>query len=331
MAMSKIDSFMKKNNFVFIGDTTYSLLLYMLYANEDMLANTTFYVGKNLMPCALPNKVVMPELSSVKSASLTRCRIKCLKYRHRLKHSIIFAQDHLYFSPALIDNLKYTVLEDCPNFFTVLHSRVPKQPPFEPSLGAYWQNFKFGRIYQRYGGYNPWCINRIVTTKSDKQLFDTLNLNSEEVELEGLWKNASENKRNYIMEVFLLHDTKNLTKRRVVIFSQPLKEDAGLSVNEIVSIYKPYIEHYGEKNILVKVHPRDRFDYKKLFTNIETLQTKAPQQLLTLMGLTFDVAITVCSSAVSSMGQGCKVIWLGAEIDDRIVKAYGHVKKPINC
>lgn len=321
---------MGKSNCSFIGDTTYSLLLYLLYADEDMLNNTTFYVGKNLTPCVLDKKVIMSKQASEKDSSMLCYRIRCLRYRRRLRHSVIFAQDHLYFSPALIDNLSYTVLEDCPNFFSVLHSRNPKQPPFEPSLGAYWQNIRFGRIYRRYGGYNPWCINRIVTTQSDKLLFDALNLNSEKVDLDELWKNASEYKRKFIKNAFSLHDTKKLTKRKVVVFSQPLNKDAGLSVNEIISIYKPYIEHYGENNILVKLHPRDNIDYKKFFPNIETLQTKAPQQLLTLMGLTFDVAITVCSSAVSSMGQGCKVIWLGAEIDDRIVKAYGHVKNPSN-
>ena len=69
-------------------------------------------------------------------------------------------------------------------------------------------------------------------------------------------------------------------------------------------------------------------DYKKYFPGITTLQTKAPQQLLSAMGIKFNIAITVCSSAVSSMDKDCKIVWIGAEIDDRIVKAYGHVKSP---
>ena len=317
-----------KKQYSFVGDTTYSLLLYMLYGNDDMLRNTTYYVGKNLSPCPLPNKTVMPPLKSYDDAARISYRFKCLKFRAKLRKTNIFAQDHLYFSAPLIDNLRYTVLEDCPNFFTVLNSHVPKEPSFEPSLGAYWYNIKVGRIYNRYGGCNPWCMKRIVTTNSDKKLFEKQGLQYEQINLEVLWNESSDFKKQYIQDVFSLTDIDSLSSKKVVLFSQPLIEDAHLSNDEFISIYKPYIDKYGVENILVKLHPRDKFDYKKYFPGIQTLQTKAPQQLLSAMGIRFKTAITVCSSAVSSMDKDCDIVWLGAEIDDRIVKAYGHVKSP---
>ena len=130
-----------KNRYSFVGDTTYALLLYMLYANDEMLRNTTYFVGHNLASCNLLCKKIMPVLSSYSDKERVKYRLRCLKYRMGLKKSFIYAQDHLYFSAPLIDNLKYTVLEDCPNFFTVLTSHVPKEPSFVPSLGAYWYTF----------------------------------------------------------------------------------------------------------------------------------------------------------------------------------------------
>lgn len=319
---------MMENRCSFIGDTTYALLMYMLYANDDMLRNTTYYVGMNLSPCELPNKIIMPVLKSFSDKERIKYRLRCLKYRRELKKSFIYAQDHLYFSAPLIDNLKYMVLEDCPNFFTVLTSHVPKEPSFMPSLGAYWYNIKVGRIFNRYGGFNPWCQKRIVTTYSDKRLLEDLHLVCEQVDLSALWKQASVFKRECILRAFALYHEEFLGSKQVVLFSQPLIEDAHLSIKEFVDIYKPYIEKYGEENILVKLHPRDKFDYKRYFPKICTLQTKAPQQLLSAMGIKFKTAITVCSSAVSSMDKDCHIVWIGAEVDERIVKAYGHVKSP---
>lgn len=319
-----------KKSYSFIGDTTYALLLYMLYAKDEMLKNTTYFVGKNLAPCNLPCKKIMPALPSYSDNERIKYRLRCLKYRMGLRKSFIYAQDHLFFSAPLIDNLKYTVLEDCPNFFTVLASHVPKEPSFAPSLGAYWYNIKVGRIFNRYGGFNPWCKKRIVTTNSDKALFEGLHLEYEQVELASLWKQASHFKREYILHAFALSHVGAIVSKQVVLFSQPLIEDAHLSIQEVVDLYRPYVEEYGVGNILVKLHPRDKFDYKKYFPGISILQTKAPQQLLSAMGVKFKTAITVCSSAVSSMDRDCEIVWIGAEVDDRIVKAYGHVKSPRN-
>ena len=230
------------NKYSFVGDTTYSLLLYLLYSSDEMLHNTTYYVGSNLSPCKLEPKIVMPPLKSYSNSDRIKYRLKCLKYRAALRKSNIFAQDHLFFSAPLIDNLQYTVLEDCPNFFSVLYSHVPKEPSFTPSLGAYVYNFKVGRIFNRYGGYNPWCKKRIVTTDSDRKLFEKLKLNFEQISLENLWRTSSEFKQKYIKNVYALHNLEHLSSKRIVLFSQPLIEDAHLKTEEFLAIYQPYID-----------------------------------------------------------------------------------------
>lgn len=320
---------MKRQN-SFIGVTPYALLLYMLYTDEDKLAKTVYYVGKHLLDCNLPNKIYMPDVTPYTTRSLIQYRLKCLKYRFSLMRTNIYAQDHLSFSAALIDNLTYTELEDCPNYFSVLASRAPKEPPFIPCLGSYIYNIKVGRIFNRYGGFNPWCVNRIVTSTPDVHFFGRLGLRCEQVNLSQLWKEASASKRQFIQDVYSLSDVEKLISKKVVVFSQPLVKDAYMSCEEFATLYKPYIDKYGIDNILVKIHPRDDFDYEKYFPGITTLKTKAPQQLLSAMGIKFKTAITVCSSAVSSMDEDCEIVWIGAEVDDRIVKAYGHVKSPSN-
>lgn len=316
----------KQDKYTCIIDATYALMLYMLYATDNMLQNTTYFVGSNCKTCNLPNMIVMPPIQPYTNKELLKYRIKCLKYRNQLKQSTIYAQDHLYFSAPLIDNIPYIVLEDCPNFFIIREER--NEITFKPTLRALWYNFKIGRIYNRYAGHNPWCKKRIITSDYDRQLMEKKRLPFEQVNPKELWNKASSFKKRYIIDTFNLPSIDAIHKD-VVIFSQPLIEDAHFSDKELTDVFNPYVKQFGAENILVKLHPRDKFDYEKAFPGISILRTKAPQQLLDIMGVKFKTAITVCSSAVSSMDKDCNIIWIGAEIDERIVRAYGHVKCPI--
>lgn len=313
----------------FIGDTTYALLLYLLYATDDMLQKTTYYVGKTLAGFPLSPKVVMSPINPYNNKNLIKYRIRCLKYRFRLKRTAIYAQDHLPFSAPLIDNLPYTVLEDCPNFFTVLDSHQDESS-YRDSFNARRYNFCVGRLLNRHGGFNPYCINRIVTTNSDRLLFERMHLQVTLCDLKLLWQEASSYKKELVLNAFGIKNQTDEISHQIILFSQPLISDCHFSVDEQVAIYKPYIDRFGAERILVKLHPRDHFDYAKYFPGIAVLKTNAPQQLLSLMGVSCKTAITVCSSAVSSLGNDTEIIWIGAEADERIVKAYGHVKCPRN-
>lgn len=311
----------------FVGDASYALLLYLLYVPKDVATETQYFVGKNLSPCILPNKVVMPPFQKYTEWQMLKYRVRCWwKYRGMIKATSIFAQDHLPFSAPLIDNLQYICLEDCPNFFSIREQRG--EPPYQDSLRARLYNLEVGRIYQRYAGCNPYCIKRIVTSVEDVEMLERKRLAYENVNLQKLWSSASSQKQQMILRVFALENMESIANKDVVLFSQPLMEDAHLMAEEVISLYKPYIDKYGAKNILVKLHPRDNFDYQTAFPGIATLKTKAPQQLFSAMGIKYKTAITCCSSAVSSMDKDCETIWLGAEVDERIVQAYGHVKNP---
>lgn len=315
-------------NCSFVVDASYPLFLYMLYAPEEMLENTSYYVGKTLSELPLPHKMVMPPFPKYTEWEMFKYRARCFfKYRKVLKRSQIFAQDHLFYSAPLIDNLPYTCVEDCPNFFLIREQR--NEVKYDDTLRSRLYHLELGRIYQRYAGNNPYCTRRLITSPEDAALFERQGYSYELVSLQLLWDAASSKKRQYILDAYNLKDIANITKRDVVLFSQPLVQDAHMSEQEVANLFKASIERYGAENILVKMHPRDTLDYQKFFPGVAVLKTKAPQQLFNVMGVKYKAAITCCSSAVSSMGEDCEVVWLGAEVDDRIVQAYGHIKKPI--
>jgi len=70
------------------------------------------------------------------------------------------------------------------------------------------------------------------------------------------------------------------------------------------------------------------FRYKKHFPQVMILDCKAPMQLLSAMGMNFKRAITVCSSAVSSMSDDTEIIWIGAKVNDKVLSVYGDLKCP---
>ena len=312
----------------FIGDTTYALLLYLLYADENQIQNTTFYIGQNLAPCNLQHRVIMPRVYNFSEKGILKYRLKNISHCINVGCSKIYAQDHLPFSSALIGNSKYILLEDCPNFFSNIDYayQLDKRITWRSRLS----HLLAGRTFTDIKGYNNTCIDRIISSEADVTCLSKCHLKYIHVNLENLWQNSSQEKKNYIMNVFGIQNINTESCRPVVFFSQPIINDAHFSQEELVNLLMPYFTKYGTKNILVKLHPRDTFDYKKYFPDVETLYTKAPQQLLSLIGFHFSTAITICSSAVSSVNKDCEVIWIGAECDSRIIKAYGHVVNPIN-
>lgn len=316
--------------YTFIGDTPYALFLYLLSSSEEMIKDTIYFVGNTLKEIEVPNKIVMPAIKKNRDIDFILYRLKCLKYRKELSHSLIYAQDHLFFSAPLIDNLPYVLIEDCPNFFSMFDDT---QKEIENDLEMREKLFllRVGRLYKRHRGYNPYCILRLITTELDRAVLVKRNLRYMQINIYEYWRNASTKKKDFILNVFDIDKRNNdVSKRDIVLFSQPLVDVCKLTIEEHINIYKPYIMKYGTENIVVKLHPRDNFDYKRYFPGIAILSTKAPQQLLSLLGFNYKIAITCCSSAVSTVGSQCKVIWIGAEVNQKIVDTYGHVKQPFN-
>ena len=89
------------------------------------------------------------------------------------------------------------------------------------------------------------------------------------------------------------------------------------------AIFGPYVERFGESKILIKVLPRDEFDYSQIFPKAKILRSVAPMQLLNFVGRPFRRAITICSTAVFHLPPETEVIWLGTKVNEKIKHRYG--------
>ena len=96
-----------------------------------------------------------------------------------------------------------------------------------------------------------------------------------------------------------LQDMSYKSKLRGVVFTQPLSEDGYISENEKIEIYRKIIEFYEQYGTVdLKVHPRDSTDYTMLGCII--FGKEWPSELLDLVGVYYDFAIGICTSAIVS-------------------------------
>ena len=74
---------------------------------------------------------------------------------------------------------------------------------------------------------------------------------------------------------------------------------------------------------MIKPHPRDKFDFDKYFPTIPVLRTYIPMQLLNFMGVMPHIAVTVNSTAISSLPNNVEKIMIGTKVNKKIFDRYG--------
>ena len=84
----------------------------------------------------------------------------------------------------------------------------------------------------------------------------------------------------------------------ILVFTQPLSEDSYISEERKILVYRTICERLSQHGkIVVKIHPRDKTDYK--FQNVSvSLSASYPSELLLLFPIEFTYAIGICTSAV---------------------------------
>lgn len=320
---------MNKIKNVCIVDTTYALSLYLLYRSMHDIETTLFFVGDTIHPNVrekLPHVIHIPaKMLDWKAMYEWRkrqyFRWPCLLW------SNIYAQDHIAYADILIGRRKYILLEDAPGVYGQLRD-VSFLKPFQPNKGdTLKRRIKYflshSSIYGKRFGTNNQCTKRLVTNPKDLSSEYIAGKPYELLSLQDLWMQSDETKKAYILQLFSV-PAETLQRARdvnLLILSQPFVEDCGLSSEEMIELYKPYVEKY--KHVVIKVHPRDKFDYESYFPNVEIMTNQAPMQLLNAMGVVYPNALTVCSTALSAMPSETNRIYLGTKVNAKIYKIYG--------
>ena len=101
-----------------------------------------------------------------------------------------------------------------------------------------------------------------------------------------------------------------------------------MSSEEVVAVYRSSIETYRGTGIVIKPHPRDKFDYESVFPDCKVLKTRIPMQLLCAFGVRFERVITPFSTAVSEFPEDTEIVWLGSAGNKKIEAICGNPAPP---
>lgn len=246
-----------------------------------------------------------------------------------IRFTHIYAQDQLIYAPLIINRHSYVLIEDAPRIFTICEE-IPHWQPFElpRTFKGMKKRIRMGAIYGRFLGTNKYCKNRLITSSDDVKSRHLIGRKFTLLNLQELWKEASSYKKTIILRMFNISDDLLLrcSKCQSVLLTQPYFDDGLVTEQELVDVYKPYIEKYSNGGIIIKPHPRDTVNYEKYFPNVIYVKTKAPMELFSILGIHFKNAITICSMAVTSLPKPVNIIWIGAGVHPNISRLYGDLQ-----
>lgn len=305
---------------VCITNNMYCLLQYLLLSSVEEIEHTYFFFGSSVKKDISKHyhHTYLLRSSFLPYYALKKIIINYCKYMiwPFLRHCTIWGQDNTPYSSSLVGNKKITMIEDG----VMNYTRIPYKKSFH--ILRY---LAYGKIESQSSfGYND-CVSKIYLTG----ILPIPDLLKEKVEIYNpmvLWDNCSAEKKKIILNNFNMEekDIEILKSYSKILFTQPLSEDRLMSEEEKINIYNDIISQAG--CVLIKTHPREKTDYKKLYPNCIVFNKTVPFELFNMLGIHFDDVYTVFSTAALTLPYNTKIHFLGTKIHPKLLEIYGDVK-----
>lgn len=124
----------------------------------------------------------------------------------------------------------------------------------------------------------------------------------------------------YGIENFRMKDYKN----KVILLTQPISEQGFVSEKQKIQIYRDILKKYKSEEVMLKVHPREKTNYKNYF-KCEILNGDFPIEILDLIDIKFKKAITLYSTAIDTFSYPIEKEVLGTTINETLMKNRGRI------
>lgn len=313
-----------KNKKILLLESMYSLFLYLLLNSKEnilILVEENFYKNnkkiinkfKDIEIISLPkkkkyNNKLLKFFSTIVFRWKIKMKISKIKYRYR--ENIMYGLDHTLIGNNLI-NKNYILFEDGIKNYNL------KEKTWDEKIKSFLLGYKLDMGRDKK-------INKIYLTGL-ASIPKEIEFKVELIDLKGLWNKKNKVEQEKILNVFdfSLEIIENLKKRKNIILTQPLSEDGILLESEKIEIYKKIIENYDRNTLIIKKHPRETTKYKEIFEGIEVLEQPFPSELLNLLNIKFEKAITIFSTAACTIGEDVEIDFYGTEIHPKILKSFG--------
>lgn len=319
---------------VCVPATIYALLQYMLLFDDDIVFHHTHYFLTDTSTRLVCKKLKATYFKTTftkdwkgrierKFAKLTYI-FERRKYPF-LKTAKLYANGHT--ATYWLGRRSYSLLADAPDFLThnmnVDSLEYQRQRRRSKTLQGKLEMLIYGKPVVCFLGNNDQCEEVYLTEPNISPVLQGKKVHIDT--LQHLWEKASDYKKQFIMEMFDLDSEVYalLLSKKIWFFSQPFTTDAQMTEEEYRDLLKKIIERYGEDKLLIKLHPRDKFDYGRYFPNIAKMSKPVNIQLLTLNKILPEKAVAICTGAVDCLPESVQLDWYGATAHPKILRFFG--------
>ncbi len=322
--------------------TEYSLFLYLLFMPIEEIRET-FYIfnpyGINeKIIRRIPDSYVMPNYNKwnvIKKVYITlfgwlHFRLIKLAKIPNFDGTSIYGNDISRYDAVIIGNHPYSLIEDGAGSIEQSYIGFFKKFDDKKQASRFYPILRMlnGPTYFKRFGTNSLCTDVYSTSSIPPSLIKDKKLHL--MNLRDLWDKCSQEKIFYILKIFDIEekDIKELTSRKTIIFTQPLFPDF-ISLSEHSHLYSKLLMNYDCSSIVIKTHPRDNYPYERLNKDVFVFRKNVPSQLLELIGVRYERAVTFFSSAVKSIAYPIKIDWYGTGGNRTIMRNVGHIIPPV--
>lgn len=318
----------------------HALLQYMLLFDYDTVARHTAYFTGYAVSSDIASRLPGVWFSVKQTGtrqSLSRIFGKiAIRATRRLRYPFlrnarIYAFD-VGFVPPLIGRRPYALLSDGPlgisQNMQESSAEYIRQQRRSQSLQGHIEELLFGPVAVNGWGNNPQCREFYMTEDNQCVVFRDKPVHIDS--LRSLWEQAEPATHTFVKHVFDVDETDIalLNSRPYMFCTQPMVKDGILSEQEYLAILRPIFEKYGTDQLLLKLHPRDDFDYRRYFPEVAVYDKKVNMQLLVLLGANVQRVGTICSSSVNSFPQEVQVDWYGTDFHPKLKAWFGTAVPP---
>lgn len=317
---------------LYVGYTQYQLLIFLLLKNKNDKITFIFpkYLEKLGQRLEKDYKVIILEKEKPPLKNLVSF-FQYYNYIKKLVKSLNISEDTILYGDSIINyilpnkNILCRLEDGMGNYVRKAHledSSLKQKIYFYIDRMIYFIFFK-----KRLFGENEKIEKRInkfyVTEMAPENMWceDII----ERINLKILWNSKSQEEKQEILNLFNVNENliKVIEEKKIILFTQPLSEDGIIKEEEKIELYKRIMKNYKENKVVIKMHPREKTKYEKIFKNCLIIRESFPSEILSFVGFNPEKAVTIFSSAVFGMDKNVKIDFYGTEIHSKLLEKFG--------
>lgn len=302
-----------------ITNSYYVLLIYLLII--DNFEDTIYILGKNINLKNTKNIIKILEYPHCKFNNIINYFYFFIKFKLKKDNITVYGQDHLFGCSFFKDYFAFKIIEDGLSFYDyipVLKKKLNDENKVKKILK---------KILKSYPHHGLDIKTKTIYMSEMKEI--PKEFKQKEIikfDIKKMWENKTQIQKDKILTFLEINreEFRKIKELNSLLITQPLSEDGYITEKEKVQIYKKICN--GNKNIIIKPHPREKTEYKKYFKEALILGNNFPIEFILLLDIEVSQVLTLFSTAAFSLKKYYDIEFYGTYNVEKLEKNFGIIK-----